>query len=129
VLEEKIMFRFAQTIAPRLIVAKERLMAKGWPDPCIEVGYRDFVYWAYVYLDNTDFPLFLPGNIFGATIEEILAKIDSALDQAPTKTEKIMDLAGALGALSPIEKELLGTHWFDAQRAIERLGDCRSQDS
>jgi hypothetical protein len=72
---------------------------------------------------------FSSGNIFGATIEEILGKIDSALDQAPTRTEKIMDPAGALGALSSIEKELLGTHWFDAQRAIERLGDCRSQDS
>src|SRR5262245_3859249 len=115
------MYDVARTIGPHLLAAKERLMAKGWPDPCVEVGNGDSVYWAYVLLDNADFPIFLPGNIFGATIEEILSEIDRAIDGAPTRTKKIADLAAALDALSPIERELLGVHWFDAQRAIERL--------
>jgi hypothetical protein len=55
-----------------------------------------------------------------------VAKIDSAIDQAPAKTEKVADLAAALDILNPVEKELLGAHWFAAQRAIERLSAVSS---
>jgi hypothetical protein len=106
----------------RLAAARDRLMGKGWPNPSIEIGFRDSVYWLNAYLDNGDFTLHLAGNFFGSTVEEALSEMDKAIDQAPTRIEKAAGLADALANLTSAERGLLGPYKLKLlERTIERL--------
>lgn len=114
------MKNFADTVGPRLLAAKDKLMAKGWPCPSIEVGAKvlgkhGLVIWAVGNLAGADNPLKLPW-MHGETMEAVLAEIDKAVEEAPTFADEKAKYEDVMTKLSPDQKKLMGSRQYDLER-------------
>lgn len=120
---------FADVVGPRLLAAKDRLKAKGWRCPSIEIGAKvlgdhGLVWWAVGYLDGSDSPLRIEDGMFTEdSPEQLLDRIDAAVAKAPTRSDKHAELESALAKLTPGEKELLGFRRLELERAMRRIED------
>lgn len=115
---------FADTVGPRLTAAKDKLMAKGWECPSIEIGAKvlgrhGLVIWAVGHLAGSDNPLKLPW-MHGETMENVLAEIDKAVEAAPTYADEKAKFDDMLGELSPEQRDLMGGQIWAMKRTFER---------
>jgi hypothetical protein len=127
---------FAETVGPRLQAACDKLMAKGWPCPCIEVGAK--------VLGKHGLVLYAYGNLGGgreyrtlnlpwigneASMEGVLDDIDKAVGDAPSYETKESELTSALAKLTDAEKRALGLDMIEAQRTVEAMHRSKSARS
>lgn len=120
---------FADTVVPRLTAAKDKLKAKGWRCPSIEIGFKvlgDYgpVMWGTVHLgaqERLDVKW-----VDAKTVEELLAALDTAVEGAPTAAQKLRELETMFAKLTPQEVMALGMRRFEIEQTIRELrGESR----